>query len=119
MASPIRLIVPVYYDFSSTICYVSHQVMKRLAGDLEELGIDLRWQPLDLTRITAWSRGDRFESSRRENALRISRDLGVSLKMPGVPTFMLDEWPIGGIQEDATMRSFLRRWAARKRLEMN
>jgi predicted DsbA family dithiol-disulfide isomerase len=34
----------------------------------------------------------------------------------GVPTFLLDVWPVGiGIQEEATMLDFLRRFAAKKR----
>ena len=33
----------------------------------------------------------------------------------GVPTFMLDSWPFGGIQEDDTMVSILTRYAERKR----
>jgi len=36
----------------------------------------------------------------------------------GVPTFLLDAWPVGiGIQEEDTMLDFLRRFAARKRAE--
>lgn len=34
----------------------------------------------------------------------------------GVPTLMLDGWPLGGIHADATMRSMLARFAARKRM---
>ncbi len=34
----------------------------------------------------------------------------------GVPTFMLGEWPFGGIQDESTMRSVLERWARRQRL---
>lgn len=33
----------------------------------------------------------------------------------GVPTFLLDEWPFGGIQHPDTMRSLLARWAAKRR----
>jgi predicted DsbA family dithiol-disulfide isomerase len=33
----------------------------------------------------------------------------------GVPTFMLGEWPFGGIQEEDTMRSLLGRWAKKQR----
>lgn len=33
----------------------------------------------------------------------------------GVPTFMLGPWPFGGIQDDETMRSILRRFADRQR----
>lgn len=68
---------------------------------------------------------------------RLSRDLGVGLseaaleagleeldkrtraaadaQVTGVPTFMLDKWPFGGIQEEQTMRSILRRYARKKR----
>jgi hypothetical protein len=35
----------------------------------------------------------------------------------GVPTFMLGQWPFGGIQDDHTMRSILGRWAHRQRHE--
>ena len=189
--------VPVVYDFASTLCYVAHRVMERMAGELAEIGIALDWLPVDLVRITGWTRGAVVEGPRRDNALRVAQDLGVSLKMPavwidsrevnavsqalagtdreptwrervfsaiyeegrspdeadfvdslgrdldldaralctpeqlaalddatekaqraevaGVPTFMLDRWPFGGIQEIATMRSLLGRWAAKKR----
>ncbi|MFP6641539.1 MAG: CoA-binding protein, partial [Myxococcota bacterium] len=33
----------------------------------------------------------------------------------GVPTFMLGPWPMGGIQEEETMRSLLGRWAGQQR----
>jgi predicted DsbA family dithiol-disulfide isomerase len=36
-------------------------------------------------------------------------------EVTGVPTFMLGEWPFGGIQEELTMRSVLSRWAAKQR----
>jgi 2-hydroxychromene-2-carboxylate isomerase len=192
-----RLRIPVYYDFASTLSYVAHRVMQRMAGCLDELGIELVWSPIDLTRIAGWPRGAPVEGYPRRNALRVARELGVEVRMPqrwldsracgavalalggspreaawrervfsaiheegrspdepgeierlardlrlpleqvlsaetlgeleratrdareaevtGVPTFMLDRWPFGGIQEEPTMRSLLERWAARKR----
>ena len=193
--TPLR--VPLYYDFASTLCYVAHRVLERMKGDLHELGVELVWSPLDLTQLTGWNRGDAVEGKRRENALRVARELKVDLRMPdhwidsrplhavglalegtpaevtwrervfsavyeegrpadepaelerlgrdlaldapalntrrqrealevrtllaaeagvtGVPTFMLGEWPIGGIQEESTMRSLLGRYVARQR----
>jgi 2-hydroxychromene-2-carboxylate isomerase len=195
---PLR--IPVHYDFASSICYVAHRVMERMAGELEALGIELAWTPLDLARLTGWPRSAAIEGRRRENALRVAADLGVTLRMPtawmdsraahavalalagsdrepgwrervwcavyeeglrldepgalerlardmgldpdplrdpqslaaldestrraresnvtGVPTFMLGEWPFGGIQEEATMRSLLGRFAARTREDL-
>jgi predicted DsbA family dithiol-disulfide isomerase len=194
-----RLRVPVYYDFASSLCYVAHRVMERLAGPLDDLGIELAWTPLDLTGLAGFRRGAALEGPRRANVLRVAQELGVPVRIPacwmdsreanavglalastgspreptwrervfssiqeegrsldesgavarlagdlglelaellsperldaleretararddqvtGVPTFMLDGWALGGIQEDATMLSLLGRWAARRR----
>ncbi len=186
--------IPVYYDFASSLCYIAHRVMERMRGEIDELGLWLRWTPIDLTRLSGWRRGDKFEGARRDNALRVARELGVSLLLPerwrdsreaggmalllagserervfrervwhevyqsgrslddadwlaglareldvaragreglerlvlntieaaesevtGVPAFVLGGWPLGGIQEDATMRSLFTRYAAKRR----
>jgi predicted DsbA family dithiol-disulfide isomerase len=193
--------VPVFYDFSSTICYFTHRVLGRLGSELDELGVVLDWLPIDLVEITAWRRGETFGPERTRNLERLSRELGVPVATPshwmdsraamaialdlaraadgneerwraavwawvyedartldepgaldaialraaigvevpgargleeverrtaeahavgvrGVPTFLLDAWPVGiGIQEQDTMLDFLRRFAAKKRRE--
>jgi predicted DsbA family dithiol-disulfide isomerase len=193
--------VPVFYDFSSTICYFTHRVLGRLEHELDELGVALDWLPIDLVTITAWRRGEPFGPERTRNLERLSLELGVEVAMPthwmdsraamavalalaaarngdeerwreavwawvyedahsldepgaldaiasratltieppagraleeverrtaqahaagvrGVPTFLLDAWPVGiGIQERDTMLDFLRRFAVRKRGE--
>ena len=206
MSKPRQVRVPVFYDFSSTICYFTHRVLERLAPELDKLGIDLDWSPIDLVGITAWRRGEPFGPERTQNLERLSRELDVPVATPshwmdsreamavaidlaaadraneasrngdeqrwraavwswvyqdartldqpgaleaiaqragiavtppgpraieeverrtvvahaagvrGVPTFLLDAWPVGiGIQEDDTMLDFLRRFAATKR----
>ncbi len=194
-----RLTVPVYYDFASTLCYVAHRVMQRLSPELETLGIELAWRPVDLTRFSIWDRGARMGPTRRANVLRVSRELEVPFRLPdhwmdsraamgiaialektdparaaswrervwsavyddgrdldapgenedlaaelgvdleavdlsgliatleadtlecmeaevsGLPTFMLDGYPIGGIHTDDTMRSLFGRYAERMR----
>jgi len=189
------LVIPVYYDFASTICYVAHRVMARMDADLEDLGIHLEWKPLDLARLTGWQRGATVDGPRRTNALRVAQDLGVPVHMPpvwldsccahavaltlagtpkepawrervwtavfeerrdldddtvrqlgrdlelelslptpaeallrldqltheaheagvtGAPTFMLDAWPCGGIQEERTMHALLERFVRKQ-----
>jgi predicted DsbA family dithiol-disulfide isomerase len=81
---PPLLQVRVYYDFASTLAYVAHRVMERMAPDLDELGLALDWQPLDLTLITGWPRGVVVEGPRRANALRVATEMGVPVRMPGV-----------------------------------
>jgi 2-hydroxychromene-2-carboxylate isomerase len=196
-AAPVR--VPVFYDFSSTICYFTHRVLGRLAPQLDELEISLEWLPIDLVAITAWRRGEPFGPERTQNLERLARELDITVAMPshwmdsrpamavalglggaadeerwreavwrwvyedahsleepgaleaigaraelrlatpspqaleeierrtaaacaagvrGVPTFLLDAWPVGlGVQEEETMLDFLRRFAARKRAD--
>ncbi len=200
-SDPIR--VPVHYDFASSLCYVAHRVLERLAGFLDEAGLALDWTPVDLSRLMGWRPGakilphrledvrqiaahmevpiripDRWQDSRRISAMalaiaakdrsdgtcrepafrervftavyelggrcdevgldeRITRDMGLEIEedsvlrgadrleeltlaaarsqVAGVPTFMLGEFPFGGIQEEATMRSVLGRFADKQR----
>jgi predicted DsbA family dithiol-disulfide isomerase len=192
--------VPVFYDFSSTICYRTHRVLGRLSSELDALGIALQWLPIDLVEITAWRRGEPFGPERTHNLERLAGELGVAVVTPrhwmdsrpamaiaaglarapeeerrwreavwswvyeeacsleqpgaldaiasraevrivapsaealaevarrtaaalaagvrGVPTFLLDAWPVGlGVQEEETMLDFLRRFAAKKRAD--
>lgn len=195
------LTVPVHYDFSSSLCYVAHRVLGRLGTDLERLRVAVRWTPLDLTRLSPWRPGAPIRGPRRENALRVARELEVAIRLPthwmdsrpamavalalegtarepawrervwsavyeegrsldeagilermgrdlgldtaglltperlqalqqrtklaararvtSVPTFMLDEWPMAGIQTEETMRSLLGRFVERKRRELH
>lgn len=193
-----RLQVPVHYDFASSLCYVAHRVVGRMADFLEEVGLDLEWTPVDLTRLTGWRRGAPIDPVRLEDVRQIARALEVPIQVPerwldsraasaialyladqperaatwrervftaiyeerrppddvselrrlgdelkiapaadamdagllelaarteaareaqvsGVPCFMLGQWPFGGIQDEATMRSVLERWASRQR----
>jgi predicted DsbA family dithiol-disulfide isomerase len=79
---PQRLTIPVHYDFASTICFVAHRVLERMGDDLEAMGVALEWRPLDLVGITGWRRGAVVEGPRRQNALRVADELGVSARMP-------------------------------------
>ena len=59
------LVIPVYFDFASTLCYVAHRVMGRLAGELGRIAVGLDWRPIDLARITGWKRGVDVVGERR------------------------------------------------------
>lgn len=79
--------LPVLYDFASTICFVAHREMDRMAPELLEMGVELVWRPIDLARITGWPRRVEVTGPRRENALRVAREFGVDVRMPA---FWLD-----------------------------
>jgi predicted DsbA family dithiol-disulfide isomerase len=179
-----RLRVRVHYDFASTLCYVAHRVMVRMADELDRLSVELVWSPLDLSQLLPRQRGEAIPEPVRVNAERVARELSVPVQVPahwidsrrflaeallaeregrgasyreqvwtslyeggrpprfeldegelrrardelgvrtgqaaeelvtGVPTFMLGSWPLGGIQEESTMRAVLSRFASRAR----
>jgi predicted DsbA family dithiol-disulfide isomerase len=76
--------VRVHYDFASSLCYVAHRAMQRLARELDAHGIALEWSPVDLTMLTGWRRGAEMDAERRANVARVSRELCVPLRVPGV-----------------------------------
>ena len=45
-------------------------------------------------------------------AVEVETLLATEANVSGVPTFMLGEWPLGGIQDEQTMQSVFRRYAA-------
>ena len=75
-------VIPVYFDFASTLCYAAHRVMSRLAGDLTAAGIALDWRPIDLALITGWKRGVDAVGGRRAHVLQVARELAGSVRMP-------------------------------------
>jgi predicted DsbA family dithiol-disulfide isomerase len=72
-------------------------------GEVERLARELGWEATP----AAWETG-LHELERRTRA---AADAMVS----GVPTFVLDGWPLAGIQAEETLLSQLGRWAQRRR----
>jgi predicted DsbA family dithiol-disulfide isomerase len=75
--------VTVYYDFASSLCYVGHRVMGRLAPFLEELRCELGWVPVDLAGMMRWQRGARVPPDRVTHVERVAETLRVPLRVPG------------------------------------
>jgi predicted DsbA family dithiol-disulfide isomerase len=81
--APLR--VRVHYDFASSLCYVAHRALARLAGPIEALGIELAWTPLELSRLVAPHRpGAPLDEMRRANAARVAAELGVEVRVPRI-----------------------------------
>ena len=93
MAGALReaaLRVPLHYDFASSLCYVTHRAMQRMAATLGDLGIALVWTPLDLGQLLGpYRAGEEISAGRRENAQRVANELGVALDVPRI-------WPDSG-----------------------
>jgi predicted DsbA family dithiol-disulfide isomerase len=86
--------IRVDYDFASSLCYVAHRAMERMAPELEALALVLDWSPVDLSGITGWRRGAVVDPDRRANVMRVAQDLGVPLRMP---SRWLDSRPLHAI----------------------
>ena len=69
-SDPVR--VPVHYDFASSLCYVAHRVLERLAGFLDEAGLALDWTPDDLSRLMGWRPGAKILPHRLEDVRQIA-----------------------------------------------
>ena len=72
----------VYYDFASTLCYLAHRVLSEVGEQIEELGVELEWRPIDLTMTVPWARGDSFPEEIRAAVRNTGKALGVDVEMP-------------------------------------
>jgi len=82
MARTERIRVPVHYDFASSLCFVAHRVLGRMADFLDEIDVELVWTPLDLTRLTAWRPGAPIAADRRAEIREIAAALDVPMQVP-------------------------------------
>jgi len=74
--------IRVYYDFASTLCYVTHRVLSRVEPEIADLGVVLEWRPIDLTMASPWHRGDSFRDDIRAAVRNTALTLGVDVEMP-------------------------------------
>jgi predicted DsbA family dithiol-disulfide isomerase len=82
---PETLQVRVHYDFASTLCYVAHRTLARIAGPVAALGIEWVWTPLELARLLGPPRGgEPVDEVRRANAARVAAELEVPVRVPRV-----------------------------------
>lgn len=82
MPRPEVLEIPLYYDFASSLCYVTHRVMQRLAPHLAELDCALVWRPIDLARLLGWPRRFVVPEERLQHLKGVARELDVPLRVP-------------------------------------
>jgi predicted DsbA family dithiol-disulfide isomerase len=76
--------VRIHYDFASTLCYVAHRRLGELAPRIADLGIELAWSPLELSRLLGYRPGASLDEARRENAARVAAELEVPVRVPRV-----------------------------------
>jgi len=75
-----QVIVPIYYDYASSLCYVAKRVMAQLDGQLE---IALVWKGVQISRRhPGWKNGEMIGDEARGKIFRVARETGVTLRVP-------------------------------------
>ena len=75
-----HVIVPIYYDYASSLCYVAKKVMAQLNGQLE---IELLWKGVQISRRhQGWKNGEMIGDEAKGKIFRVARETGVPLRVP-------------------------------------
>jgi len=75
-----NIIIPIYYDYASSLCYVAKKVMEQLAGHLE---IELLWKGVQISRRhLGWKNGEMIGDEARGKIFRVARETGVTVRVP-------------------------------------
>jgi predicted DsbA family dithiol-disulfide isomerase len=75
-----NVIVPIYYDYASSLCYVAKKVMEQLQG---KLTIELLWKGVQISRRhQGWKNGEMMGDEARGKIFRVARETGVELRVP-------------------------------------
>jgi predicted DsbA family dithiol-disulfide isomerase len=75
-----QVIVPIYYDYASSLCYVAKKVMEQLDGQLE---IELVWKGVQISRRhQGWENGEMIGDEARGKIFRVAQETGVGLRVP-------------------------------------
>src|SRR5262245_925920 len=75
-----NVIIPIYYDYASSLCYVAKKVMEQLHGKLE---IELLWKGVQIARRhQGWKNGEMIGDEAKGKIFRVARETGVMLQVP-------------------------------------
>lgn len=75
-----NVIIPLYYDYASSLCYIAKKVMEQLQSTLE---IELLWKGVQITRRhQGWKNGEMIGDEAKGKIFRVARETGVTLHVP-------------------------------------
>jgi predicted DsbA family dithiol-disulfide isomerase len=75
-----KVIIPIYYDYASSLCYVAKKVMEQLHGQLD---IELLWKGVQISRRhQGWKNGEMIGDEAKGKIFRVARETGVTLRVP-------------------------------------
>ena len=75
-----NVIVPIYFDYASSLCYVAKKIMEQLHG---KLAIELLWKGVQISRRhQGWKNGEMIGDEVKGKIFRVARETGVTLQVP-------------------------------------
>lgn len=75
-----KVIVPIYYDYASSLCYVAKKIMEQLHGRLD---IEPLWKGVQIARRhQGWKNGEMIGDEAKGKIFRVARETGVALRVP-------------------------------------
>ncbi len=79
------IIVPVYFDYASSLCYIAWCIALRLAAELD---VEFRWRPVHIAgQHPEWGQGGFIGGDVRAKIERVAQETGIALR---IPTHWLD-----------------------------
>jgi predicted DsbA family dithiol-disulfide isomerase len=73
-------VVPVYFDYASTLCFVAHTLALQLE---KELDVVFDWRPVEIAaRHGGWKKGHCLDADTRANVERVAAETGVAVRVP-------------------------------------
>jgi 2-hydroxychromene-2-carboxylate isomerase len=74
------VVIPVYFDYASSLCYIGWHIAARLAAELEA---NTRWRPVHIAaQHPEWKQGERIGGAMRAKIERVSDETGIELRIP-------------------------------------
>jgi predicted DsbA family dithiol-disulfide isomerase len=74
------VLVPVYFDYASSLCYIAHRIALRLEAELE---VKMHWRPVQIAaQYKEWAAGRLVGGDVRAKIERVSTETGVALRIP-------------------------------------
>ncbi len=75
------LVVPVYFDYASSLCYIAMRIAERIETELD---VRMGWRPVPISRQYPRLRpGQELTPDIRANIERVSGDTQIRLRIPG------------------------------------
>jgi predicted DsbA family dithiol-disulfide isomerase len=76
----VALIIPVYFDYASSLCYIAWRMAAQLAAELE---VELRWRPVHIVaQHPEWRAGGLIGGDLRAKIERVAQETGIALRIP-------------------------------------